>query len=162
MTAPIFIPELNGSRIYKVGRVGYETGIQDDGGVYTGTLRSSKISPQGEAGWCKFRRVVLRIRHTSSFVMTVKAFVDGVQTTVYDQTDMTGGTVEDQVVVFTQDGPPAPPAETILQMDISAKGTYIEIELTCDSDEVFGTFLPESVEVHYYPIERVRKGEATS
>jgi hypothetical protein len=162
MTTPIYVPELNGSRIYKVGRVGYETGTQDDGGVYTGILRSEKISPQGEAGWCKFRRVILRIRHTSTFVCKVRVYVDGVQTTTYDQTDMLAGTTTLQEVTFTEAAPSSPPDEVILQVDLTAKGTYIEVELECASNNVAGTFLPESLEVHYVPVRRTRQGDATA
>ena len=162
MTTPIYVPELDGSRIYKVGRVGYETGTEDARGVYTGFIRSEKISPAGETGWCKFRRVVLRVRHSSTFITTMRVYVDGAQTQTYDQTDMTGGSKLDQEVVFTEAAPTDPPAETILQIDVSAKGTYIEIELECDSDDVFGTFLPESIEIHYVPVRKARRGEATA
>ena len=162
MTTPVYVPELDGSRIYKVGRVGYETGTEDAGRVYTGLMRSEKISPQGEAGWCRFRRVVLRVRHTSTFTCAVRVYVDGVQTTVYDQTDMLTGATVLQEVTFAEEAPSNPPDEVILQVDVIAKGTYIEVELECDSDDVAGTFLPESLEVHYVPVRGTRQGDATA
>lgn len=162
MGAPIYLPQLNSNGIYKVGRVGHETGAQDEGGIYTALLRSEKISPLGETGWCKFRRVVLRVRHTSSYSVKMRVYVDGVQTKTYDQTDMTSGTMVDQEVTFTGSAPTAPPAESILQVDITKPGTYIEVELQCASNGVTGSFMPESVEVHYIPLRRARQGEAAS
>ena len=159
-TAPILLPQIDGTGIFTVGRVGYETGTQDTGGVYIGTIRSGKISPLGPTGYCKFRRLALRIRHNSSFTVTVRAYVDDVQTKVWDANSEQA----DQEVVFTQAAPTDTPAETVLQLDLTAAGISIEFELLLNSDEVQGMFLPESVEVHFYPVRKARRaaGQATT
>ena len=162
---PLYAAQANGGQVYKIGRVGYETGFGDHDGtvVYQGRLLSSAISPLGDSGYCKFRRVVVRIRHNSSFTITVKLYVDGTQTKVYDASSV----AQDQTIVFTQAAPTRPSiagneAETVLQCDCSAAGTSIEVEILADSDDVAGTFLPEVIEVHYQPLRKARQGSAES
>lgn len=162
MSSPILLPQIDGNGIFSVGRVGYETGTQDEGGIYYGTLRSGKISPLGPSGYCKFRRLCLRIRHNSWFTVTVRAYVDDAQTTVWDPTDEQVAQTTLQEVTFVEAAPSDSPAETILQLDLSAAGTSIEFELSLQSDLVNGMFLPESVEVHYYPIRKARRAGASS
>ena len=157
---PLYAAQANGGQVYKIGRVGYETGLGDHDGtvVYQGRLLSSAISPLGDSGYCKFRRVVVRIRHNSSFTITVKLYVDGTQTKVYDASSV----AQDQTIVFTQAASTRSPAETVLQCDCSAAGTSIEVEILADSDDVAGTFLPEVIEVHYQPLRKARQGSAES
>ena len=83
MPAPVFVAESGGPRIYKLGRVGLDAGTMDDGGTYTGLLRTERSSPVGEDGLANFRRVAVRIFHTGFFNMTAKIFVDGEQTQIY-------------------------------------------------------------------------------
>lgn len=157
---PLYAAQANGGQVYKIGRVGYETGFGDHDGtvVYQGRLLSSAISPLGDSGYCKFRRVAVRIRHSSSFTITVKLYVDGTQTKVYDASSV----AQDQTIVFTQAASTRSPAETVLQCDCSAAGTSIEVEILADSDDVAGTFLPEVIEVHYQPLRKARQGSAES
>lgn len=149
MPVSVFALESSGSRVYRLGRAGYDTGIKDvdpsTGTVFTGTLKTEKISPAGEAGLCWFRRVAFRIWRTGSFVATITVWVDGVQTKRYDSA--TSAWV-DQVVSITKTAPDISPEETIIEAAIAAKGTYIEVQLVVDADDVTGVFLPESVEVH--------------
>ena len=83
MPSPVFVAESGGPHIYKVGRVGLDSGSQDDGGVYVGTLRTERSSPVGEDGLAHFRRVAVRVYHTGYFNMLAKVYVDGKQTQVY-------------------------------------------------------------------------------
>jgi len=152
MPTRLFVGEATGAKLYKMGRVGWDTGTQDTGAVYTGTLKTEKISPAGEDGLCYFRRVVIRIWRTGSYTCTMKAYVDGAQTTI----PSTGAT---QSVTFVKSAPTSSPDESIIEMDVTGHGTYIEIELTVDSDDITGIWLPETIEVHYRPI-RTAKGRS--
>src|SRR3990167_10458305 len=100
MSTRCLIAENAGGRVYAVGRIGFDQGAQDVGGVYTGLLRSDPLSPDGEGAYTHFRRVQIRVRHTGSFVCAVRLYVDGVQTEVY-----TGSTLGDQEVTFTEAAP---------------------------------------------------------
>lgn len=140
--------EANGSRIYKVGRVGYDSGNVDAGGAYTGNLRTGKISPQGEDGLCLFRRVVMRIWRTGQFTITFTIYVDGVQTQILNSS----GAKVPQTIVITKPAPVLPPEETVVECSISAQGTYIEVEADIVSTSITGTFLPEELECHYIPV----------
>ncbi len=84
MPTRVFTGDSVGSRIYSIGRIGYDTGTQDDGGVYTGTIRTERFSPAGEGGLVLYRRVQMRAWHTGSFNGTMRAFIDGIQTMVPD------------------------------------------------------------------------------
>lgn len=154
---PLYVGRSDSNTVFKVGRVGYEQG-DDPGGAYTGRLLSGRISPLGPTGYVKFRRVAIRIRHTSSFTMTLQMYVDGTQTQIYDSSSA----LVDQTVVFVQAAPARSPTETILQCDLTGDGTYIEAEILVDSDDVQGVFLPELVEVHYQPLRKARQGDAES
>jgi len=158
MPTPVFAAENAGPRVYKVGRVGLDTGSQDTGGVYTATLRTERVSPAGEGGLCYFRRVAIRVWRTGGFTITLKAFVDGVQTRVYS-----GGVLVDQVAVITKAAPTTSPIEDVVEMSLAAQGTSIEVEMAVDSDDVTGVFLPELVELHYIPLRKAkgRGAEAT-
>lgn len=58
------------------------------------------------------------------------------------------GALRDQEMVFDVAAPatvgPDGGFESVVEMDINAQGTYIEVEITVDSDEITGVFLPES------------------
>lgn len=143
MPQPVFAAENAGPYVYRIGRVGLDTGSQDTGGVFTGTLRTDKFSPAGENSLTHFRRVSVRIWHTSFYSFTMTVYVDGVQTQVYS-----GSTLTNQSVFFTRGAPTTSPAESVEEADINAHGTSIEVEITVDSDDISGIFLPESIEVH--------------
>jgi len=144
MTTRILVAQNGGSRVFAVGRTGLDSGTQDVGGVYTGLFQTDPLSPDGEGGLSHFRRVLVRVRHTGAFVCKVRLYVDGVQTQVYS-----AGALVDQEVTFTQAAPTFYPedaeAETLLEVDCDAQGTFIVVELEVDSDDITGVFLPESV-----------------
>lgn len=152
MPAPLFVIGTD-PRIYKFGRVGFDSGVSDPGGAFTATLRTEKISPAGELGLCQFRRVGIRIFRTGSFTMTVKAYVDGVQTTTYDASSNR----VNQSISITKSAPSVSPEETLVECDIDARGTYIEVELIVTSSGVAGLYLPEELEIHYRPLRQARQ-----
>ena len=148
MPTPLFVAEANGSRLYKIGRVGFDTGTSDVGGVFTGVLKTEKLSPAGEDGLCYFRRVIVRAWRTGAYTVTLKCWVDGVRTKVYG----TDGAASDQTVTIAGTAPAISPDEAIVEASIAAQGTYLEVELSIASNAITGVFLPESLEVHYLPI----------
>lgn len=158
MITPIFAAEAGGSRIYKIGRVGLDTGTQDTGGVYTGVLRTERINPLGEVALLLFRRAVIRIWRTGGYTISMKIFVDGQQTQVYDAS----GVLQPQSVTFTALPPSVVPVETIVEASINAQGTYAEVEITVDSDDIDGIFLPTELEIHFAPLRRARERTAQS
>ena len=157
---PIFAGSSAGPIIYRVGRAGYDTGAKDvdpsSGYVYTGILKTERISPLGEDGLCYFRRVVLRIWRTGAFTVTLKFWVDGKRTQVF----ASDGSKTDQEVTVTMAAPvmvdDQTSVETIVEGSLMAQGTYIEVEISVDSDDITGVFLPETVEIHYLPVREVR------
>lgn len=152
MAAPLFLIA-NEARVYKMGRVGFDSGATDPGGSYTATLRTEKISPAGELGYCHFRRIGFRIYRTGSFTLTAKVYVDGVQTQIFDSSSVK----VNQTIVIEKTAPVLSPEETLVEADIDAKGSYVEVELTVSSGSVTGVFLPEELEVHYRPIRQARQ-----
>ncbi|KKL97823.1 hypothetical protein LCGC14_1830570 [marine sediment metagenome] len=154
MPTRIITGDYSGSRIYTIGRVGYDSAGDDEGGVFTASLRSERFSPAGEGGLVTFRRIQARIWHTGAFSGIMKAFIDGVQTQIFSS-----GALVDQSVAFSASAPTEVGsdggAETIIEMDVGvlpdvngnskgSSGTYIEVEISVDSDDVTGIFLPES------------------
>ena len=158
MPVPVFAGEQSGNKIYRVGRVGFDSGNTDAGGAYTGTLRTEKISPLGESGLCYFRRVVLRVFRTGAFTVTFKVYVDGAQTKIFNASSQK----VDQTIVVTKAAPTISPDETIVEGEIAGKGTYIEVEMTILSTDGTGVFLPEELEVHFQPLREARVGSAES
>ena len=137
--------------------MGYDSTGDDQGGVFGATLRTERFSPAGEGGLVLFRRIQMRVWHTGSFSGTMKVFIDGVQTRVLDSSSA----LILQSLAFSEDAPTSVGAdggqETIVVMDIGvlpgkddptksrgSSGTYIEVEIAVDSDDVTGVFLPES------------------
>jgi len=151
MSTACFAAQNGGSRVYKIGRVGFDAGTEDAGGAYSGKIQSDPLSPDGEGGWTHFRRVQIRVRHTGSFTCTVTLYVDGVQTQIWSS-----GAQVDQSVTFVQAAPVFYPtdseAETILEVDCDACGTFIVVELEVDSDDITGVFLVESVRIGRHTI----------
>lgn len=139
MPNPVFVGDLSSGKIYKIGRIGFDTGTVDPAGAFSGTMRTERHSPAGPEGLCLFRRVYVRVHHTGSFVVLVKAFVDNVLTKI--------NTGQDQGPTFVISAPAISPAETILEMAIEAQGTSIEVELSMFSDNITGIFLIEEITV---------------
>lgn len=157
MPTPVFAAQNAGSRIYRIGRVGIDSGTSDTGGSYVSTLKTEKFSPAGENGLCYFRRAAVRIWHTSNFTVTMRMYVDGVRTKVYS-----GGVLVDQTVSITQAAPSTSPTETVVEASLQAQGTYIEVELELTSTNVNGVFLPEHIEIGYLPVKQSKSRGAES
>lgn len=161
MPTPIFLMEYNGDRIYQIGRVGIDTGTADDGGVYTGYVRTEKWAPLGEGEDVYFRKVVCKVRHSGTFECKLRAYVDDRQTQYYSS-----GVLTNQEATFTGaiNSGDENPKESLLEFEISARGNHIEVELEVVSNKVTGFFLPEYFEVHAVEISQIRKtggGETT-
>lgn len=152
MPTPVFVGDSATGKIFKVGRIGLDSGSADPGGNYTATMRTEKHSPAGEDGLCLFRRVYIRILHTGSFTATAKAYVDGVQTKIYS-----GGVSTGQAVVLVEGVPASSPKETVKEFAINGQGTSIEVELSVASNAITGVFLIESISVGHIPIRQAKE-----
>lgn len=158
MPAQVFLGESVGSRVYAVGRVGIDSGTADLSGTgaysnpYTGILKTERISPAGEDGLCFFQRVALRIWRTGAFSLTMRVWVDDVQTQVW----ASDGSGSPQTIVISRGSPSSSPEEIVVEGAIRARGTYIQVEISVDSASVTGIFLPETLEVHYLPLRATR------
>jgi hypothetical protein len=154
------IGERNGNRVYRIGSLGLDGGNQDtDGNTYTALLRTDRFSPLGEGGLALFRRVSVRVLRSGAYTITARVYVDDTQTQRYENVD-TGSSLVDQVIVLTNTASAL--VEDVLQIDVSAQGTHISVELTIDSDDLTGVFLVESMEVHLYPVRPARGRAAES
>jgi hypothetical protein len=157
MPTRILIAGNAGPRVYAAGRVGLDTGPDDVGGAYTALLKTERLSPAGEGGLVHFRRVLLRVLHTGTFTVTLRAYVDEVQTQVY-----VGSTLTDQEFTYTQTAPLVSPDESLIEVDIDAHGTFIQVELEVQSDEITGVFLPESLSIGARVLRPGRQREAST
>lgn len=160
MAAPVIAGEAGGNRIFRIGRVGWDTGSADFGGAYTCTVRTEKHSPAGEDGLTLFRRVYIRLLHYgSTFGGTVKCFVDGGQTLV----KKTGAAASLQAEILANNFDPGSatlPTETIVEIGLEKAGTYIEVEVTMASNAQNGLVLIESILVGHLPIREGRQRAA--
>lgn len=91
MPTRIITGDYSGGRIYTIGRVGYDSTGDDEGGTFSALLRTERFSPAGEGGLVMFRRVQARIWHTSSFSGKMKVYVNGVQTQAYNISRVANG-----------------------------------------------------------------------
>jgi len=158
MITPVYAAENTGNRIYKIGRVGLDSGTQDTGGPYTATLKTERISPMGENALLMFRRVSCRIWLTGGFTLTMTIYVNGAQTTIFDQY----GNVQPQSIIFSQPPPAIAPIESWVEASIAAPGTYLEVQIVAQSNQVTGIFLPVEMEVNFYPIRTAKERAAQS
>jgi hypothetical protein len=158
MITPVFAAESGGSRVYKVGRVGLESGNQDTGGPYTATLKTERISPLGLNALLMFRRVACRIWLTGGYTVTMTVYVDGKQTQIYSAT----GVLMPQAITFAAGPPTTAPIETWIEASIRAPGTYVEVQLVIQSNSLTGIFLPAEMEVNFYPIRTAKERKAQS
>ncbi len=172
MPTRVITGDYAGSRIYAVGRVGYDSTGDDEGGTFSALLRTERFSPAGEGGLVVFRRVQARIWHTGAFSGVMKVYIDGVQTQVFS-----GGSLVNQSMAFSESAPTMVGAdggaETIIEMDVGvlpdsngkskgSGGTYIEVEMLVDSDNVTGVFLPELFRVGHRVIRPGLQRDASS
>lgn len=158
MITPIFAAENGGSRIYKIGRVGLESGSQDTGGAYTATLKTERISPLGLNALLMFRRVACRIWLTGGYTVTMTCYINGAQTQIYD----VNGNLQPQSILFTAPAPPIAPIETWIEASIRGAGTYLEVQIVVQSNQVTGIFLPAELEVNFYPLRTAKERAAQS
>lgn len=132
----LYAGERSGARVFKVGRIGYDSGTADLGShVYTGTYRTERIFPAGPGGLVKFRRVAIHLLASGSYTFTVKVWVDGARTVL--------GSGSTQTVSIT--GSPGTLNEVTEEIEIEAMGSSIQVEITVDSDDVTGVFLIEAI-----------------
>jgi hypothetical protein len=153
MPNPVYVGDLSSGKIYKIGRIGFDSGTADPAGAFTGTMRTEKHSPAGPEGLCLFRRVYIRVHHTGGFTIIAKAYVDGVQTKINLGTN--------QTTTFVQAAPATSPAETVLEMAIEAQGTSIEVEMTTLSDTNTGILLIEEITIGHFPIRESKSRSGT-
>ena len=147
----VLFGEAGSNKIYKIGKVGYDSGTvatSDPGSTeFTGTLTTERISPAGEDGLVRFRRVALRALKGGEWTVQFTVWVNDVQTQVYDNT-VDSSPLADQVITITNDADDLAEGEVIIEADIDATGTYIQVEVVLLSGNIKGYFLPESIEMH--------------
>jgi hypothetical protein len=150
----LYAGERLGNRIFKVGRVGFDAGPTDpDANVYVGTFKSERIFPAGPGGLINFRQVSIHVRASDEYVMTVKVFVDDVQTKAIN------GSPQKVIITNTVSGV----SEVTEEIKISKSGSFIQVEITIDSDDIKGIFLIEGIWGHGRIIRKTsgRTGTAT-
>lgn len=153
-SSALYAGERSGARVFKVGRVGFDGGTQDlSADVYTGTFRTERIYPAGPGGLVNFRRVVINLLVTGDYEFTVKVWVDDTRTVL--------GSGATQTVTIT--GSSNGLSEITEEVEISAEGSHIQVELTVDSDDTSGIFLIEGIWGRGRVIRQTssRSGEAT-
>jgi hypothetical protein len=166
----VLFGEANSDKIYKVGKVGYDSGdpnaVTEDPNAtaFTGTIKTERLSPAGEAGLGRFRRVVLRALKLGSWEVTFTIWVDDVQTQRFDNTvlapDSPTFPLVDQTITVVSDTDDTGEGEAIIEADIDAVGTFIQVQVDIVSTDILGYFLPESIEVHLQPIRQARSQPA--
>ena len=150
----LYTGERGGARIFKIGRLGFDQGTSDLGShVYKGTYRTERIAPLGPGGLINFRRVAIHLLSSGTYVFQVKVWVDDVRTQLQDGTDQ----------LVTINGGGGGLSETTEEVEISAEGSHIRVEITLDSDDLGGLFLIESIDARGRPIRKsaARTGDAT-
>lgn len=149
----LFVGERSGARIFRVGRIGFDSPGDDLGShTYTGTFRTERIFPVGPGGLVNFRRVAIHILASGTYTFTVKVWVDGARTQLAD-----GST---QTVTVT--GGEGALNEITEEVEIEAEGSHIQVEVTVDSDATSGLFLIEGIDARGRVIRRseTRSGDA--
>lgn len=132
----LYIGERSGARIFRLNRVGYDSAGADLGShVYTATFRSERIAPAGLGALVLFRGVTINLYSSGTYSITVKVYVDDVQTKLGDNTAQT-------IVLASavaREGKYSPEAA------IEAVGRTIQVEVTVTSSAVTAPFMIESI-----------------
>jgi len=161
----LLVGSTTGGKVYKVGKVGYDSGsgptYDPETTPFTGTMKTERMSPTGEAGLMRFRRVALRALKNGEYTATFIVWVDDVQTQIYDNTESTSP-LTDQTIVISNPDNDASEGEAILQADIDATGTFIQVQIELESTDIKGFFLPESIEIHGQAIRQTISRDAES
>jgi len=148
MPNPLYICPSNTNKIFRVGRIGFDTATQDPNSTdFTGELTTERQSPAGETGEVLYRGAVLRVLLSGSYTFVVRFYVDGVQTV--------DGEGDDQSISFTGSGKPL--GEYLFECAFRAKGTYVQLEIELTASDVDGVFLPESAQVFYMPLSTAKR-----
>lgn len=149
----VYVGANDGGKLYRVGQVGSDSGsaVGKDSGsqAFTATLKTERVSPAGENGLAHFRRVGLRMLRSGPAKITMRVYVDDEQTKIFDNTKSESPETV-QEIVFDKNSIPL--GEDIIEADINAVGTYIQVELEITSSDILGTFLAETLLTHYRPI----------
>lgn len=143
MPNPLLVLPAAGAKIYRAGRIGFDTNFQDIGSVnYTCRLKSEPQTPEGEAAEVRYRGIGLRLLRQGAFKLTMKVFVDGNQTLLKD------GSL--QSIFF--DLPSTGSREDVLEAAIRADGTDVAVELLVTSNDITSFLLVEEALAFFVPI----------
>ena len=154
MPSFILVGQGDGNKIYQVGRIGYDTnpsGTDTGDKAYTANLETERMSPAGEDALIRIRRVVLRALASKTWTVTMRVYVDDVQTQIWDndETSATFGTqIDQEIVVSSEAMADASEGEVIIEADVDATGTFLQVHIDILSSDITGYFLPESIETH--------------
>lgn len=161
----VLMGDTTGGRIYKIGKVGYDSGnsatYDPEMTPFTGYLKTERVSPAGEDGLMRFRRVVLRALKSGEYTATFKVWVDDERTKVFDNTQITSPKIDQTIVISNPTDEELDEGEAILEADIDATGTFIQVQVELTSTDIKGYFLPESIEIHGQAL-RPAKSRATA
>jgi hypothetical protein len=142
-TTRVYLGAGDSAKIYRIGQVGFDTGNQDSGAQdYTIKIETERQYPAGRDALVYWRRVAIRINRTAPADVTVKVYVDEVQT----QTYTAAGVAQDQTIVFNLTG--GGEREDVLEADINAVGSSIRIYIEVTSSDIDGILLFEPIEAH--------------
>lgn len=148
----VFLGEQGTGKIFKIGKVGFDSGsvatFDPNSTPFTGTLKTERMSPAGEDALVRFRRVALRAFKTGGWTAKFTIWVDDVQTQVYDNTTLTSVKVDQVITITAPSDDQGEEKEVLLEADIDAVGTFIQVQIELISSDITGIFLPESIETH--------------
>jgi hypothetical protein len=160
----VLVGDTTSGKIYKIGKIGRDSGsdatYDPDSTAFTGILKTERMSPAGENGLVRFRRVALRAFQSGPYTGTFTVWVDDIQTKTYDNSTsgvLLGSPLVDQTIEIS--GPPETDlgaGEVLLEADIDATGTFIQVQLELVSTDIQGYFLLESIEMNGQVIRQSR------
>lgn len=148
----VYLGEIGSGKIFKIGKVGFDSGatvtFDPNSTPFTGTLKTERMSPAGEDALVRFRRVVLRALKTGAWTVKFTIWVDDKQTQVYDNTQTDSPKIDQVITISSPSDDDGTLKEVLIEADIDATGTFIQVQLEMDSDDITGIFFPESIETH--------------
>ena len=143
----LFLGSTDSANLFRIGQVGIDTGNQDSAAdPYTIAISTERQYPAGRNSLVNWRRVAVRLLRTAPVDITIRVYVDEVQTQTFD----TSGDPVDQEIEFNLTG--GGECEEVIEADIQANGTSIRIELDILSTDIDGLLLLEPFEAHGRPI----------
>jgi len=146
----VYLGEIGTGKIYRVGKVGFDSGAtasyDPNSTAFTGTLKTERMSPAGENALVRFRRVALRVLQSGGWTVKFTIWVDDKQTQTYDN-DTAGSPKVDQTITISNPSTDTGALkEALIEADIDAVGTYIQVQIELVSSDITGVFMPESIE----------------